>query len=92
MVELLKQPQYQPRGVTEQVLSLYAGTRGFLDDVPVKSVQQWEIDYLQFVRDKHSDLIKMLDEKQDLTDEIVRKIEGCIKEFKSGYKPVVKDK
>ena len=91
MVELLKQPQYQPRSVTEQVLSLYAGTRGFIDDVPVKAVQQWEIDFLQFARDKHSDLIKLLNEKQDLTDEAVQKIEACIKDFKSGYKPVVKD-
>ncbi len=88
MVELLKQPQYKPMGVTEQVLSLYAGTKGFLDDVPVKAVQRWEADFLQFAQDKHSDLIKLLDEKQELTDEVVTKIEACIKDFKSGYKPI----
>ncbi|MGI9474941.1 MAG: F0F1 ATP synthase subunit alpha [Rubripirellula sp.] len=91
MVELLKQPQYQPKGVTDQVLSLYAGTKGFIDDVPVKAVQQWEHDYLQFARDKHSDLISLLDETQDLTDEVVEKIEACIADFKSGYKPVVQE-
>jgi F-type H+-transporting ATPase subunit alpha len=90
MVELLKQPQYQPLSVTEQVLSLYAGTKGFLDDVPVKAVQQWESDFLQFVKDKHGDLITLLNEKQDLTDEVVQKIETSIKEFKSTYKPVEK--
>jgi len=88
MVELLKQPQYQPMSVTDQVLSLYAGTRGFIDDVPVKAVQQWEADFQQFARDKYSELITLLDESQDLTDEVVEKIEACIADFKSGYKPV----
>ncbi len=88
MVELLKQPQYKPMGVADQVLSLYAGTRGFLDDVPVKAVSQWETDFLQFAKDKHSAMISLLQDKMDLTDEIVEKIEACIKDFKHGYKPV----
>jgi len=88
MVELLKQPQYQPLSVTEQVLSLFAGTRGHLDDVPVKAVSQWEIDFLQFAKDKHGDLIAALDDAQDLTDDVVAKLEACISDFKSGYKPV----
>ncbi len=91
MVELLKQPQYQPRSVTEQVLSLFAGTRGFLDEVPVKAVPQWEDDFLQFTKDKHGDLITLLDEVQDLTDEVVSKLEACLADFKSGYKPVVSE-
>jgi F-type H+-transporting ATPase subunit alpha len=88
MVELLKQPQYKPMSVTDQVLSLYAGTRGFIDDVPVRAVQQWEADFQQFAHDKHSDLITLLTEKQDLSDDVVEKIEACITEFKKGYKPV----
>ena len=88
MVELLKQPQYRPMSVTDQVLSLYAGTRGFLDNVPIKAVSQWEADFLQFAHDKHSGLISLLQEKMDLTDEVTEKIEACIKDFKAGYKPV----
>jgi len=88
MVELLKQPQYQPMSVTDQVLSLYAGTKGHLDDVPVKAVGQWETDFLQFAHDKHAELVQKLDAEMDLTDEIAEKIETCIKDFKSGYKPV----
>lgn len=91
MVELLKQPQYKPMSVTDQVLSLYAGTKGFIDDVPVSAVQQWEADFQQFAHDKHSDLITLLDEKQDLSDDVVEKIEACIAEFKKGYKPVESD-
>ncbi|TWU30957.1 F0F1 ATP synthase subunit alpha [Novipirellula artificiosorum] len=87
MVELLKQPQYQPMSVSDQVLSLYAGTRGHLDDVPIKAVPQWEKDFLQYAKDKHGKLCDELAEKQDLTDEVAEKIVSIIKEFKAGYKP-----
>ncbi len=89
MVELLKQPQYQPLSAAEQVVSLFAGTRGHLDDVPIKAVSQWEKDFLQFIRDKHSTLFTDITEKGDLTDEITKRILDVIKQFKSGYKPVV---
>ena len=86
MVELLKQPQYQPLSVGEQVMSIYAGTNGFLDDVEIKSVQQWEQDFLQYARDKNSALIEAL-ASEKLSDENIEKIETCIKDFKAGYKP-----
>ncbi len=47
MVELLKQPQYQPMDVVDQVMSIYAGSEGFLDDVPVKEVSRWEAEFLR---------------------------------------------
>jgi F-type H+-transporting ATPase subunit alpha len=86
MVELLKQPQYQPLSVGEQVLSIYAGTKGFLDDVEIKQVQQWEKDFLQFANDKHANVLNDLNEKGDLGDDMVEAIEKCINDFKSGYK------
>ncbi len=88
MVELLKQPQYQPMPIEEQIMSIYAGTRGFLDDVEIKTVQQWEKDFLQFARDKHGSLLRELAEQGDLTDELSGKIESVINEFKAGYKPI----
>ncbi|TWU37710.1 ATP synthase subunit alpha [Novipirellula aureliae] len=88
MVELLKQPQYQPMKISEQILSLFAGTRGHLDDVPIKSVPQWEKDFIQFVKDKHGKMLDDLAEKKDLTDEIAEQIVAVITEFKAGYKPV----
>ena len=87
MVELLKQPQYQPMPVAEQILSLFAGTRGYLDDVEIKKVSQWEKDFLQFVRDKHASLLENLTAKGEVSDEINSQIETAIKEFKAGYKP-----
>lgn len=91
MVELLKQPQYRPLNVTEQVLVLYAGTNGHVDDVPVKAVQQWETDFLQFAHDKHAGLLTELKDKGELTDDIVSKIKSMIAEFKKNYKPVVEE-
>lgn len=90
MVELLKQPQYQPMKMTDQVLSLFAGTRGYLDDVPVKQVQQWEKDFLHFVHSKYNSLVEDLDSKQELSDAIAEQIITAIKDFKTGYKPEVK--
>jgi F-type H+-transporting ATPase subunit alpha len=90
MVELLKQPQYQPMSGTDQVLSLFAGTRGFLDDVPVKQVQQWERDFLKFMHSKYNVLVEELTKKQELTDDITNQVTAAIKDFKTGYKPEVK--
>ena len=86
MVELLKQPQFQPMSVSEQVISLYAGTKGHLDDVPVKQVQDFETNFLQFVKDKHADLVSTLDSQPELSDDVVSGIEKAIADFKTGYK------
>jgi len=88
MVELLKQPQYQPMSVNEQVISLYAGTKGFLDDIDVKSVRHFEAGLLQFVHDKYTSLLQKMDQENALSDEIVEGIEKAIKDYKSTYKPV----
>ncbi|MBB3204520.1 F-type H+-transporting ATPase subunit alpha [Rhodopirellula rubra] len=86
MVELLKQPQYQPLSVAEQVISIYAGTNGMLDDVPVKEVQQFEKEMLQFVNDKHSSLVSDMTAKPELSDENVERIVKAVTEFKAVYK------
>ena len=87
MVELLKQSQYKPMSVTEQVLSLYAATRGFIDDVPVAQVRQWESDFLQFIHDRKGQLYSNLEQTGDLTAEIESDVRAAIEEFKRGYRP-----
>ncbi len=87
MVELLKQAQYKPMSVTDQVLSLFAATRGYLDDVAVPAVRQWEADFLQFIQDRKADLHKQLADAGDITEEIEKGIRAAIDEFKRGYKP-----
>jgi F-type H+-transporting ATPase subunit alpha len=87
MVELLKQPQYQPYSATDQVMSLYAGTEGYLDDVPVKEVQRWEAEFLRFVRERKADLRNKLDREKKMTDEVVSGLKAALTEFKQHYRP-----
>ncbi|MCY2989083.1 MAG: F0F1 ATP synthase subunit alpha [Planctomycetota bacterium] len=82
MVELLKQPQYQPMHVIDQVLSIYAGTRGYLDQVPVSEVSGWERDFLQFMHDrKGGELWKKLAALQDLSSELENELKTALEEF-----------
>ena len=82
MVELLKQGQYQPLHVIDQVLSIYTGTRGHLDDVPVTEVREWETAFREFVHDQKADLWNKLDETKDLSKELEAELEAAIWEFK----------
>ncbi|MCP3695569.1 MAG: F0F1 ATP synthase subunit alpha [Planctomycetaceae bacterium] len=85
MVELLKQAQYQPLPVAEQVLVIYAGTKGFLDDVPVNEVSQWESQLLQFVRSSNAEVLTQISEQGELNDEVTQLIENALNEFKAQY-------
>lgn len=87
MVELLKQPQYQPLSVHEQVISIYAATSGYMDDVEVKDVSDFESKLLEFFRDRKGDLLDKFREANNLTDEIEEGVKAAIDEFKKGYKP-----
>lgn len=87
MVELLKQPQYAPLNVAEQVISIYAATRGFMDDVDVPNISDFESKMLEFFRDRKADVIAKLTEAKDLTDEVEDGIKAAIEEFKKGYRP-----
>ncbi len=86
MVELLKQAQYKPMSVYDQVLSIFAATRGYLDDVPVAQVRDFEEKFLQFMRDRKADVIAKLKETNDLTSEVESGIRNALAEFKKGYK------
>ncbi|KAB1441869.1 F0F1 ATP synthase subunit alpha [Pseudodesulfovibrio senegalensis] len=85
MVELLKQPQYQPLLVQEQVASLYAGGRGFMDDVPVEAIQKFEAEFLDFMRNSKSDILNDIAEKKALDDDIESRLKAAIEEFKKGF-------
>ncbi|MCA9274144.1 MAG: F0F1 ATP synthase subunit alpha, partial [Phycisphaerales bacterium] len=86
MVQLLKKPQYVPFIVTNQVISIYAGTKGFLDDVDLKKVPAFEKamqDYFQTTaREVHAEIA----EKKALDDELTGKLEKALKAFKSTWK------
>ena len=81
LVELLKQPQYQPMPVEKQVVSLYSGTRGFLDPLPVEAVSKYEQELLQFVEEKYPEIYVEIKEKKEISDELDSKINKALTEF-----------
>jgi F-type H+-transporting ATPase subunit alpha len=83
MVELLKQPQYQPYNVNEQVVSIFAGTRGFLDDVPVREVARFEAALLKHFRDEYPEILDELESKRDLPEPLAERISQVIRDFKT---------
>ena len=85
LVELLKQPQYQPMPTQEQVVSMYAATRGFMDDVPVASVQAFERDFLDFIRGAKSDILDDIVARKVLDADLEARLKDAILEFKKGY-------
>ena len=86
LVELLKQPQYRPMPTEEQVVSMYAATRGFMDDVPVSGVQAFEAELLEFVRGSKADILTDIKTRKALDADLEGRLKDAILEFKKSYK------
>jgi F-type H+-transporting ATPase subunit alpha len=87
MVELLKQGQYKPYHVTDQVISMYAGTQGFLDDLPANKVEEFEEKLLEHIRDERREIWQELTDKADLDKELEAKVRQTIDAFKKRFAP-----
>ncbi len=85
MVELLKQGQYVPLSFEDQVIVLFAGTQGFLDDVPIEAVRKFEDEFLKFLRGTKEDVRTELREKKMIDDSLKAKLKAAIEEFKKGF-------
>ena len=85
LVELLKQPQYQPMSTQEQVASMYAATRGYMDDVPVASIQSFERELLEYLRSAKGSILEDIKTREKLDDDIEGRLKDAILEFKKGY-------
>src|SRR3954470_22722171 len=81
LVEILKQPQYQPVAVEKQVVIIYAATKGFLDSVAVEDVRRYEEDLYRFLETSHPKVLTGLAEKKTLDDELKAAVEAALKEF-----------
>ncbi|MBW1975339.1 MAG: F0F1 ATP synthase subunit alpha [Deltaproteobacteria bacterium] len=81
LVELLKQPQYQPIPVEKQIMALYAGTRGFLDPIPVEKVSEYEQQMIAFIENKYPEILQEIKEKKEISDELDKKMEKALEEF-----------
>ena len=85
MVEILKQGQYSPVPVEKQVLIIYAGTNGVLDDLPVEQCRPFEEGLYRFVENAHPGLLPEIKQKKALDDDLKGKINAAIKEFKDRF-------
>ena len=85
IVEILKQQQYKPMPVEQQVLLLYLCTKGGLTDVPLVSVQAFEHDFLAYVDKHHKDITGEIRDKEEISEALEEKIQAAIKEFKKHH-------
>jgi F-type H+-transporting ATPase subunit alpha len=87
LVEILKQPQYQPMAAEKQVAILFAGAYGYLDEWPVESVSVFETQMLEFIEKKHGDLLKEIKEKNVISEDLEGKLKKALDEFKTMFQP-----
>ena len=85
MVELLKQPQYSPYNVFEQIISIFAGTQGLLDDVPINRVLEFEKALHRHCSDEYPELAEQMGVKGELSDETAQSLTKVIKDFKARF-------
>lgn len=85
--EILKQPQYVPQNLEQEVVAIFAGTRGYADEVPVDQVQNWEADLLRHVESSHGELLREIREKKAISPEMEASLEEMILNFNRGWVP-----
>ncbi len=85
MVELLKQPQYQPLNAVDQVMSIYAGNEGYLDAVPKTEVSKWEAEFLQFMKQEKKEVRDLLLKERKMSDAVVLGLKAALDEFRTRY-------
>lgn len=86
LVEILKQPQYQPLPVEKQVCILFAGTRGFLDEMPIEVLAQYEKELYEFIESKYPEIYKEIKEKKEISPELEEKMKQVFREFNEEFK------
>ena len=82
LVELLKQDQYKPLSVVQQIISIFSGVRGLVDDIPVADIKKFESGLLNFMEDKHQALMDKIAEAKKLDDDTEGQLKAAVEEFK----------
>jgi len=85
MVELLKQGQYSPYSVERQVVSIWAGTTGKMDSIPVADIRRFEGEFLDYIQHSHSSIFEVISSTRELSDDTVAALEKAIETFKSQF-------
>ena len=85
MVEILKQNQYVPMTTEKQVAIIYAASQGYLDDIELESVKEFEVGLLEHFESKHSECLKEINSSGDISDDLGKKMNKAIEEFKKSF-------
>jgi F-type H+-transporting ATPase subunit alpha len=85
LVEILKQDQYKPMSTSKQVALMYAGAKGYLDDLPISSLKKFEEEYLLFIESKYPQILEGIDKEKEITEEIDNLLKKAIGEFKERF-------
>jgi len=85
MVELLKQPPYSPIPIAKQVVALYAGTRGYLDDIPVEAITKFEREFYTFIDAKYPQILESINNTKKLESDTEEELKRAIEDFKSQF-------
>jgi F-type H+-transporting ATPase subunit alpha len=87
VVEVLKQPQYQPQPVERQVVAIYAVTGGHLDDYPVEDAKRFVLSFADYLETRHPEVLSTIRETGDLPDETERALTAALEAFRSTFVP-----
>jgi len=90
LVQILKQPQYQPLPLEKQVVILYAGTKGYLDKFPLDVVEKYEAGLYPFIEERYPEIYSGIAEKQEITDEVDQKLQAALDAYNEEFKDTIK--
>ena len=86
MVEILKQPQYKPMNVIDQIMIIYAGNAGALDKVDRRKVRVWEDQFFKFMKEQRPEVRELLARERKITDEVAKQLDAAIAAFQPQFK------
>ena len=85
MVEILKQPPYSPLPIEKQIVIIYAGAKGYLDDIAVSQITRFEAELYPFIEDKYPDIFTAIAEKKALDESIESELKRALEDFKMSF-------
>ena len=86
LTEIMKQKQFQPMRVENQIVLIWTATNGYLDDIPVSSIKRFEKEFQAFIKNRYPQVPVTIIEKKAISDELTQQITTAVKEFKSQFK------
>ncbi|MBI5648526.1 MAG: F0F1 ATP synthase subunit alpha [Ignavibacteriae bacterium] len=85
LLELLKQGQYKPMPIEEQIISIFAGVKGFTDEIPLPHVPRFEQEFLELMRSRHRDVLDLIADTREINDETAAKLEQALRDFAASF-------